>query len=113
METTLERRASPRKPIGFPIKYFYFPPDANPPRTCTINLSPLGACIEALDPFPQGASVAFYIVAPENQVVDVRAQVVYTQSVEAPPYRVGVRFTHLSPTDRTALQHAIEHAASG
>ncbi len=112
METMLERRASPRKPIGFPIKYFYFPPDADPPRTCTIDLSPQGACIEALDPFPQGASVAFYIVTPENQVVDVRAQVVYTQPVKSPPSRVGVRFTYLSPADRTALQNAIERAAA-
>lgn len=112
METTVERRVVTRKPVRFQIKYFYLPPDANPPSTRTVDLSTEGACIETLDPLQKGASVAFFIVTPEKQVIDVRAQVVRMEYAERPPYRAGVRFTQLSPADRAVLQHAIERAAA-
>lgn len=111
MEKTTERRRSNRKPVNFQVRYFYLPPDANPPRTRTIDLSTDGACVETLDPLALGASVAFFIVTPQSEVIDVRAQVVHTQYAEHPPYRAGVRFTHLSTSDRVTLQRAIENAS--
>jgi len=107
VETKAERRASTRKPIRFPIRYSYLPPDNR-----TLDLSVEGACIETLKPFQKGASVAFFIVTPENQVIITRARVVHLQRAGYPPYRAGVRFTHLSPAERAALQNAIEHAAA-
>jgi hypothetical protein len=111
MEPTFERRTATRKPVRFQVKYIYLPPDANPPKTRTINMSTQGASIEALDPLQCGASIAFFVVTSEDQVIDVRAQVVYLLQAERPPYRAGIRFTHLSPTDRIALHDAIESAA--
>ncbi len=111
MEKELEQRQSSRKAVRFSVKYFYLPPTATPPETRTINLSVDGACVETLDPLQAGASVAFFIVTPDHQAVDVRAQVVYTQSAERPPHRAGVRFTHVSPSDRVVLEHAIETAS--
>jgi len=112
VETKAERRASTRKPIRFPIRYSYLPPEADPPDNRTLDLSVEGACIETLKPFQKGASVAFFIVTPENQVIITRARVVHLQRAGYPPYRAGVRFTHLSPAERAALQNAIEHAAA-
>ncbi len=112
METIIEeRRASPRRPVPFHVKYFYLPPDVVPPSTRVLDLSIDGARIETLDRFPEGASVAFYLITPENQVIDVRAQVVHMEPGEHPPYRAGVRFTQLSPADRDVLQRALERAA--
>jgi c-di-GMP-binding flagellar brake protein YcgR len=111
MEKTMEHRTSMRKSVNFQVRYFYLPPDANPPSTYTIDLSTDGACIETLDPLQLGASVAFFIITPETQVIDVRAQVVHTEYAEHPPYRAGVHFTHLSPSDRATLQRAIESAS--
>ena len=108
METTFERRVSTRKPVRFQVKYFYLPPEANPPIMHTIDLSSVGARIETLDPLKLGASVAFFIVTPDVQVIDARAQVVHLEDAERPPYHAGVRFTHLSPSDRAALQYALE-----
>lgn len=110
METTLERRGTARKPVRFQIKYFYLPPDANPPVTHTIDLSSEGACIETLDPLQLGASVAFFIITPENQVIDARARVVHLGCSQHPPYHAGVRFTYLSPSDRALLERALESA---
>jgi len=107
METVIERRACERKPLKFAVKYFYFPPEANPPITRTIDLTLDGALIEALDPFQQGASVAFFIVTPEHQVVDVRAKVIHGRVAESAPFYAGVRFTHISAGDRAVLQQAI------
>lgn len=110
METTFERRVSMRKRVRFQVKYFYLPPVANPPITHTIDLSCMGARIETLDPLKLGASVAFFIVTPDIQVIDARARVVYLEDAERPPYRAGVRFTHLSPSDRATLLCALEGA---
>ncbi len=112
METVMERRTVQRKRVPFQVKYFYLPPDANPPNTRVIDLSAEGACVETLDLFPEGASVAFFIVTPENQVIDVRAQVMHMESAARPPYRAGVRFTQLAPSDRVVLQHALEHSGT-
>lgn len=112
VRTKTERRVLPRKPVRFQIKYFYLPPDADPPPTRTIDLSTEGALIETLDPLQQGASVAFFIVTPEHQVVDVRARVVHTEPASNPLYHAGVLFTHVSPADRAVLERAIENAGS-
>jgi c-di-GMP-binding flagellar brake protein YcgR len=112
METVMERRVSQRRRVPFQVKYFYLPPDANPPSTRVIDLSTDGACVETLDVFQEGAAVAFFIVTPENQVIDVRAQVMRMEPAERPPYRAGVRFTQLSPSDRAALQRALEHSGT-
>lgn len=109
MVPTFERRAVARKPVRFQVKYIYFPPDANPPKTCTIDLRTQGASIEALDPLQHGASLALFIVTPDDHAIDVRAQVVYLMSAEHPPYRAGIRFTHLSPADRVLLNDVIEN----
>ena len=112
MEAVRERRAAERKPVPFQVKYFYLPPEAHPPSTRVIDLSADGACVETLDLFQEGASVAFFIVTPENQVIDVRAQVMHMERAERPPYRAGVRFTQVSPSDRAVLQSALEHASA-
>lgn len=107
METKIERRALERKPLNFAVKYFYLPPEANPPSTRTINLTLDGALIEALDLLQQGASVAFFIVTPEHQVVDVRAKVMHARAAESAPFCAGVRFTYISAGDRAILEQAI------
>ena len=111
METVIERRESPRRRVPFHVKYLYLPPEATPPSTRVIDLSANGACVETLDLFQEGASVAFFIVTPENQVIDVRAQVTRMERAERPPYRAGVRFTQVSPPDRALLQSALERAS--
>ncbi|MDE3089752.1 MAG: PilZ domain-containing protein [Chloroflexota bacterium] len=111
MEKMRERRTAERRPVRLPVKYFYVPPEVNPPPTYTVDLSVGGACIETLDPLQPGASVAFFILAPEHQVIDARAQVVHTQSTEGAPYRAGVRFLRLPPADRALLERTIKSAA--
>lgn len=112
MVTTMERRTSQRKQVPCHVKYYYLPPGANPPSTRVIDLSAEGACIETLDLFQEGASVTFFVVMPENQVIDVQAQVIHVEQAERPPYHAGVRFTQLSPSDRVVLQHALDHAST-
>ena len=110
METAImERRVSQRRQVPFQVKYFYLPPEADPPSTRVIDLSTEGACVETLDVFQEGAAVAFFIVTPENQVIDVRAQVMHMEPAEHPPYRVGVRFTQLSSSVRGTLRRALEY----
>jgi len=96
-----------RKSVRFQVKYFYLPPEASPPITHTIDLSSVGARIETLDPLKLGASVSFFIVTPDVQVIDARAQIVHLEHAERPPYRAGVRFTYVSPSDRAALLCAL------
>ncbi len=110
METFVERRTSQRKQVPCRVKYYYLPPGANPPTTRVIDLSAEGACVETLDLFQKGASLAFFIITLDIQVIDVRAQVMHMERTERPPYRAGVRFTQLSPSDRVVLQHALDHA---
>jgi hypothetical protein len=107
METKVERRTAARQPCKFLVRYFYLPPEANPPSTCTIDMSTQGACVEAVDLLPSGASIAFLLITQENQVIDVRARVVHTEAGQPQAYRAGVSFTWLSPSDHLALQHAI------
>ncbi|MBI3912704.1 MAG: PilZ domain-containing protein [Chloroflexi bacterium] len=104
-----ERRAAQRVPAHLPVRYFYHAPDVQVPPTQTLDVSISGAQIQALDPFPQGASVAFLLSADDRNVLDVRAQVVHVERGEPPaPFRVGVRFTHLSDYDREILTRVIE-----
>ena len=107
METQVERRAAVRQPLKWEVRYFYLPPEVNPPSTCTIDMSSQGACVEALDLLPQGASIAFLLITQENHVIDVRARVVHTAEAQQSAYRAGVHFTWLSPSDHLALQQAI------
>ena len=107
METNVERRAAARQPLKFQVRYFYLPPEVNPTSTCTIDMSTQGACLEALDRLPNGASIAFLLITHENHVIDVRARVVHTTEDQPCAYRAGVHFTWLSPSDHLALQEAI------
>lgn len=107
METKVERRAATRLPLNFQVRYFYLAPEANPPSTCTIDMTTQGACIEVLDLLPSGASIAFLMITQENYVIDVRAKVVHTAEAQRSAYRAGVCFTWLSPADHLALEHAI------
>ena len=109
-ETNIERRMSPRVPVRYPITYSYLPP--NPPPTRTIDLSEGGAAIEALDPLPVSAAITFLIVADKDQVVEGRATVVHVQSGPSFPYRMGIRFSGLSPNDRTILGRSIQHGTA-
>jgi hypothetical protein len=93
------------------VKYLYPPPNATPPGTETLNLSTEGAYIQTLDPLPSGASVTFFIVMPEHQVVSVRAQVVHTAPENGGPNCAGVHFTHISSDDRAALERLLQSAA--
>ena len=107
MDTKVERRAAARQPCRFQVRYFYLPPEVNPPSTCTIDMSTQGACVEALDLLPSGASIAFLLITQENHVIDIRARVVHTAEGQPSAYRAGVSFTWLSPSDHLALQQAI------
>ena len=112
MDTAMERRTSQRKHVPCRVKYYYLPPGANPPITRVIDLSAEGACVETLDLFQEGATVTFFVVMPQNQVIDVQAQVIHMEQTERPPYRAGVRFTQLSPSDRVVLQRALDHTST-
>jgi ActR/RegA family two-component response regulator len=105
-ETNIERRVSPRVPVRYPVIYSHLPP--NPPPTRMIDLSEEGAAIEALDLPPVGAAISFMIIAGQDQVVDARATVVHVQPGPNFPYRIGVRFSGLSPSDRTILGLSIQ-----
>jgi hypothetical protein len=107
MESKVERRAAERLPLKFQIRYFYLPPEVNPPSTCTIDMSAQGACVEALDLLPRGASIAFLLITQENQVIDVRAPVVHTTGLQQQACHAGVSFTWLSPSDQLALEQAV------
>ena len=107
MDTKLERRAEARLPLKFQVRYFYLPPEVSPPSTCTIDMSTQGACVEALDRLPNGASIAFLLITQENHVIDIRARVVHTAESQSSAFRAGVSFTWLSPSDHLTLQQAI------
>ncbi|MCL4393477.1 MAG: PilZ domain-containing protein [Chloroflexi bacterium] len=111
MAEQVERRVSERKPVRFQVKYLYPPPNAAPPSTETLNLSTEGALIQTLDPLPAGASVTFFIVMPEHEVISVRAQVVYTSVANGGPSCAGVHFTHISSDDRAALERLLQSAS--
>lgn len=103
-----ERRAAQRVPAHFPVQYFYHARDVQVPPTQTLDVSTSGAQVQALDAFPQGASLAFLLLAGDQNVLDVRAQVVRVEPGEsAAPFRVGVRFTQLSDQDRETLARVI------
>jgi hypothetical protein len=107
METYIERRLAPRVPVRHPIIYSYLPSNAPPMRM--IDWSDEGAAVEALDPLPIGAAISFMIVGSNHQVVEVRATVVHVQSVPNFPYRIGVRFSSLTPDGRRILVQSIRH----
>ena len=112
MATNFERRALERRPIQVQIKYHYLPPSMTPPNTHTLNLTSRGAYIEALDPLPDGAAVAFFIITPEHQVIDVRARVVHSEQAKRTPYCAGVSFTYLSPEDRGMLDQVLNSSGA-
>ena len=110
MVERMERRAIERKSMHFQVKYLYPPPDTAPPVTETLNLSPEGACVQTLDPLPAGASVTFFIVMPQHEVISVRAQVIYTADASDSHHCAGVHFTHISSDDRAALERLLQRA---
>ncbi|MBI3740290.1 MAG: PilZ domain-containing protein [Chloroflexi bacterium] len=107
-----ERRAAARVPAHLPIKYFYRPANGAATTTYTVDLSETGARVEALDELPLGAAIAFLVIADSNQVMDVRGQIMRVEPTPEPrapaPYRIGVRFTQISETDRTLLTQVLE-----
>ena len=111
MTTVQERRASPRVSVQFPIYYFYFAPSLSRPSVYTLNLSETGGLVEAFDPLKPGTTVAFQMITAGREVVDVRAQVVRLDQINH-KYHVGVRFTHLSDSDRAVLGRELQRASA-
>ncbi len=106
-----ERRTSSRVPAHFSVQYFYRAPNTVSPATRTINATVNGARVEALDPLPQGAAIAFLLLTDDREVLDVRGQVVYVEPMaerQGVPYHAGVRFTKLAEKDRAVLLRALE-----
>lgn len=112
METHAERRALERRPLQFQVKYHYLPPSMTPPSTHTLNLTSRGAYVETLDPLQDGAAIAFFIITPDHQVIDVRARVVHSEQAKLTPFCAGVSFTHLSPEDRAMLEQVLKSAGA-
>jgi hypothetical protein len=106
--TIAERRSAERIPIDCQVGYFHLPPMLNSPVFHTLNLSMVGACIEAPSSFVPGAALSFYLITPDHQVADVHSQVVHSKLVNPDLYHVGVRFTHLAERDRAVLIHQFE-----
>ncbi len=107
--TTAERRAAPRVAANFPVRYFYQPFGASPAKTLDVSLT--GARVQAFDPLPAGASIAFLMFTDAQSVLDVRGQIVRVEPMppeDTAPFRVSVRFTKLSDADRHALERAID-----
>lgn len=111
MTLFVERRLSLRVPVQCELKYHYFPPGRNLPLLRTIDLCMGGARLESLDPLVPGVSVWFYLIIPAKCMVEVGAQVAHREPGNQPPYRVGVRFTHVSLEDRSIIAREIERAA--
>ncbi len=107
-----ERRQFKRIPVPCTVNYYHLAPSPNPPVFHAINLSLGGACIEAPEPHVPGAVLAFYLITPSRRATDVRAKVIYFRAAQPELYYVGVRFTNLSPQDRTILAREIEHASA-
>jgi hypothetical protein len=97
-----------RRPLQFNVKYHYLPPSLTPPSTHTLNLTSKGACIETVDPLQDGAVIAFFIITPNHQVIDVRARVVHSEEARQTPFRAGVSFTYLSQEDREMLEQVLK-----
>ena len=106
--TILERRSSRRIPAQCQIGYFHLPPSVESATFRTLDLSASGACLEAPCSFIPGASLAFHLVTPDHQVMDIRALIVHTHPVDPTLYHIGVRFTKIAERDRVVLQHQLQ-----
>jgi c-di-GMP-binding flagellar brake protein YcgR len=106
--TSSDRRSSERIPVDCKVSFFHLPPSSNPPIFRTLNLSLLGACIESPTLFVPGAVLSFHLITSDHQVLDIRAQVVHSESNSSALYHVGVRFTKLTERDREILGRQFE-----
>src|SRR5437868_1877694 len=82
--------SSPPSPAGEPIRI--------------VNLSLGGACIEAAEPVPVGASLALEIVAPTLwDPLVLKARVVWSRNDRGLPARAGLSFEHTDAARAFAL----------
>ena len=108
----LDRRTAERIPIDCTVCFFHLPPSSNPPVFHALDLTLIGACIQAPTPFVPGSVLSFHLVMPDNQVADIHAQVIHSEKNGSELYRVGVLFTHLEEYDRNLLVRQLERSRS-
>jgi hypothetical protein len=106
--TRPERRTVERQAIDCQVGYFHLPPSLHSPIFRTVNLSRVGACLEAPTCYVPGAALSFHLITPDHRVADIRAQVVHVKWVTPELYHVGVRFTHLAPRDQDILAQQLQ-----
>lgn len=106
--TVSERRSSKRISAQCKIGYFHLPPSGDSPTFRALNLSAMGACLEAPCSFVPGAALAFHLVTPDHQVMDIRAKIIHARPVDSALYHIGVRFTTVAERDRAVLHRHLQ-----